>query len=416
MKVDYQEFFETQKSVAYYLLGCFMSDGNLSIYKGCYKVKLSSKDKDWLEDIQNKALKDFHLYKLKKQELYELRKGSKVFGEWLHSHGCIPKKSLQTVWPSKLPSEYNRDFMRGLIDGDGSIGLYKGKERLNGSISLCSGSERFIREVMAKMETDGFKLRFEQRVKPPSKYSQKGGVIYYANLDNAETKHLAKWLYYDEDLLCLKRKKANAMRIQELYKANKSRSEFERIKENANALKKAGRTRADIAKDLDVSEAVIKKYTRGTPKPVGSPTQKTISRQKNIANAYDLYNQGKPFAEIALILNVSITAVYSYLKQIPKKDNNDKIAIVQKLRAEGLSLELIAEKTGYPRSFIKSHIKGVAYEHFKGLRAKISNESLEIMKVMFAKGLNNQEIQKQMQFSISAIKQYRRKWKNGEKN
>lgn len=38
------------------------------------------------------------------------------------------------------------------------------------------------------------------------------------------------------------------------------------------------------------------------------------------------------------------------------------------------------------------------------------------MKEMFEKGLNNQEIQKQMQFSISAIKQYRRKWKNGEMN
>lgn len=64
--------------------------------------------------------------------------------------GVLPNKSLILTFPSDelLPAEFRFDFLRGLIDGDGTIGLYntsKGYKKPH--ISLISGSEIFIKQI-----------------------------------------------------------------------------------------------------------------------------------------------------------------------------------------------------------------------------------------------------------------------------
>ena len=43
--------------------------------------------------------------------------------------GCVPNKSLTVKFPTEeqVPKEFLSSFILGLIDGDGSIGIYKRK-------------------------------------------------------------------------------------------------------------------------------------------------------------------------------------------------------------------------------------------------------------------------------------------------
>lgn len=64
--------------------------------------------------------------------------------------GVFPNKSLTISFPNVelLPKEYIFDFLRGVIDGDGSIGLYNTSNGFKKPhISLISGSEIFIYQI-----------------------------------------------------------------------------------------------------------------------------------------------------------------------------------------------------------------------------------------------------------------------------
>lgn len=49
---------------------------------------------------------------------------SKRLVERLLYYGVFQRKSLSYTFPRNLPIEYFRDFLRGYIDGDGSVGVY----------------------------------------------------------------------------------------------------------------------------------------------------------------------------------------------------------------------------------------------------------------------------------------------------
>jgi hypothetical protein len=54
---------------------------------------------------------------------YRLQWRNRAFYDWLIAIGPTPRKSL-TIGPLRIPDEYFADFMRGCIDGDGTILVY----------------------------------------------------------------------------------------------------------------------------------------------------------------------------------------------------------------------------------------------------------------------------------------------------
>lgn len=66
--------------------------------------------------------------------------------------GVVPNKSLIINFPCEeiLPKKYIFDFLRGIIDGDGSIGLYNTSNGFKKPhISLVSGSYNFINQIQS---------------------------------------------------------------------------------------------------------------------------------------------------------------------------------------------------------------------------------------------------------------------------
>lgn len=151
--------FTNEDDLSYYLLGAYITDGCVS-KNGCsLTTELKSKDKDWLESIRDLVSSESNVFKAN-GNCYRLRINNKQIATWLVNHNCVPNKSLTVKMP-QIPTKYLPDFIRGCIDGDGSIGIHK---RNNGTSSkmysvpvcyLVSASKDFIYDIRDALSKSG---------------------------------------------------------------------------------------------------------------------------------------------------------------------------------------------------------------------------------------------------------------------
>jgi hypothetical protein len=222
MKYTYNtKIFFDEAALSYYLLGAFCSDGNIG--RDCRKktyingaFSITSKDDDWLIAIGNLICPEKNLTKHK--QCYKIKFNNIIMAQWLVDHGCVPAKSLILKMPD-IPEEYFRDFVRGYFDGDGCISLYKYTKQKNNKTYIydsctgyiCSGSKNFILSLkdrldqlnlvgcFSKIHTDE---AFGEKLHDPINH----GWAYRLSFHDSSTIKFLEWLYYDESLVCLKRK------------------------------------------------------------------------------------------------------------------------------------------------------------------------------------------------------------------
>jgi hypothetical protein len=132
---------------------------------------------------------------------------------WLLGIGLTPAKSL-TLGPLAVPDEFFPDFLRGCIDGDGSILRYVDRyhvakkesyvyERLY--LSLVSASRRFLEWMQTTNErligvTGSINVKKKPHCRP----------VYVLRYAKRESLIVLPWMYYAADLPCLARKRAKA--------------------------------------------------------------------------------------------------------------------------------------------------------------------------------------------------------------
>src|SRR2546425_13370507 len=92
---------------------------------------------------------------------YRVQWSDRRFYRWLLGIGLTPAKSL-TLGPLDIPDEYFADFLRGCIDGDGSIVTYVDRYNTPKSpayvytrlfVSIVSASPRFVEWKQAKVRS-----------------------------------------------------------------------------------------------------------------------------------------------------------------------------------------------------------------------------------------------------------------------
>lgn len=230
MKYKYNlDIFYKLDEVSYYLLGVFITDGCVSRCSNgkSFQVFLTSKDLEWLQQIKNLICGEIKILKTK-NGAYILPIYSTDLGNWLINHNCTERKSLNVKFP-QVPEKYLPDFIRGCMDGDGSISccnnkkIYKEKTTIyeEWKCQLSSSSIDFVEKYKNILSKYNINHSFYIR-----KYN-----VSYINGRKIEQKHphykvittgrytvqLLKWIYYPDHKISLSRKKDLVIKVFERY-------------------------------------------------------------------------------------------------------------------------------------------------------------------------------------------------------
>ena len=184
-----------------YAIGLLTSDGNLS--KDGRHIEFCSKDQELVE-VFCRSLRLSNRIGTKKRGTvprklyYRVQFGDVAFYSFLMSIGLKKNKSL-ILGPVMVPEGYFPDFLRGLVDGDGNINVFKHPESKNPQLKVrvYSGSRVFLsalKETIKKIYgLSGGCLIKIGRVSCLN-YSKKDSIV------------LLKKIYYNSKVPCLARK------------------------------------------------------------------------------------------------------------------------------------------------------------------------------------------------------------------
>jgi len=220
-----KNIFLSEDDLSFYLLGAYMTDGNICDTKHRISFSLSSKDKEWIEAVRNFIAPNKPIYSSKSSECYIFDTSNIEGMNWLISFGCSPRKSKTLEIVGDIPEKYHPDFIRGVIDGDGSISTCKYKKKLKNdkenwydktTVYICSASRIFLEQIQ-KMIPENINCNI-------CKVTQKDSFIrgrkvsatcdqYRLAFNDSNAKKLLAWTYYTDNKLSMIRKQEKAESI-----------------------------------------------------------------------------------------------------------------------------------------------------------------------------------------------------------
>lgn len=222
-KIDtrFMQIIDTEEKA--YFLGLMYSDGNVSSRGTTIKITLHNQDIDILQKLSNiiygfdyvKEHKHTIPYNDGTPKIYNtLYIVSKEMKEDLGNLGCVPNKTFVIDFPNNtiVPENLKRHFIRGYLDGDGSISKYPFLW-VN-----FSGNEKFINglnDYLTKTNNIKSKLRNKKNTK---NYS----------FDIRSYDNIIKFLdyIYEDSKIHLNRKYDKYLKLKEHYDPSKTRKYF----------------------------------------------------------------------------------------------------------------------------------------------------------------------------------------------
>lgn len=192
-----------------YLIGCTITDGCIEyadyLSRGhVYRHRTVSwqvVDRDWLETLRRvmSATRKIETCERRHGTYYRLRVQGQEAVDAFMRYGVMPRKSMNKRVPADLPDEHFYHFLRGVIDGDGSVMVRAGgKSNRDGyrrlEVCIGSGSEQFLLDIQARA---GGKVRYS---------GSPGHACYRLEFDCGEAGSLLRRVYADSDMLRLERK------------------------------------------------------------------------------------------------------------------------------------------------------------------------------------------------------------------
>ncbi len=192
-----------------YVIGVIAADGNLS--PDLRHLHITSKDKEMIINckkclgIDNKVGKKARGGS-KDKKYFVLQFGDKNFFEFLLSIGLTPKKS-KTIGQLEIPKKYFKDFLRGCIDGDGSITIFKHPESKQPQykVRLCSASRLFLDWILKTSSELCF-------VTGGSIHIPKNSSVFTLVFAKEDSIKILRWIY-EGKVIALSRKKEIALKI-----------------------------------------------------------------------------------------------------------------------------------------------------------------------------------------------------------
>jgi intein/homing endonuclease len=124
-------------SFSAYLIGLAQTDGHLrdgTGKKGSFTIELQYSDLDILQKISHRLECNYSITSRERDTNFKKKYRSVIlnvydlkFREWLKENGMISGKKSDIISPSFSPTDdFAVDYLRGMIDGDGSLGVSGG--------------------------------------------------------------------------------------------------------------------------------------------------------------------------------------------------------------------------------------------------------------------------------------------------
>jgi len=221
-----------------YVVGLLTTDGNLS--KDGRHITMRSSDIQLLNTFKKCLKLKGKIVQSKNDTLaqkpcYRIQFSNIQFFKWLLKIGLFPNKTY-TIKSLDIPDQYFRDFLRGHLDGDGSITIYKDYyntfknlayiyDRL--FVTFISASEihiKWIRNNTLRL------ISLKGHIWKSKPQTSRKVSIWRVKYAKKESIRLLRWIYYKNNLPCLKRKQIIADKILKLL-THQKRKKYSKQKE-----------------------------------------------------------------------------------------------------------------------------------------------------------------------------------------
>jgi hypothetical protein len=194
-------FFSTYTPESCYWAGFIMADG--CIRRTCLHIKLANKDREHLQKFLDCIHAD---YKIKGKDYCTIDISGPWFLEDLkNKFGIVPRKTFIAKYP-RIPSNMDKHFIRGILDGDGCI------TKTTCPTINFTGTEELMTSLTHKFNPLGIHLKSGNKYPPLQRKNKNIGQIHYSGKN---AKRILDWLYHNSiPQLLLDRK---YQRYQELF-------------------------------------------------------------------------------------------------------------------------------------------------------------------------------------------------------
>lgn len=187
-------FFRLWSAEMAYVLGYWWADGCMRIKShGAHEIEIASNDLEHLETIAQVIGEKYFLRRVAStSNTYVISFCSKEMYQDLQKLGGTPRKS-RTISCPNVPAELLPHFVRGVVDGDGTLG-WNGDRPI---IHIYSGSENFINNLVVMVE---------QVTGIPAPFARANRANLYVKWSTIRAKCLVGWLYEMNSGIALPRK------------------------------------------------------------------------------------------------------------------------------------------------------------------------------------------------------------------
>lgn len=206
-----------------YAVGLITTDGNLS--SDGRHISLTSSDLQLLETfknclgLRNKITKNPDGSYSQKQ-CYKIQFGDISLYKWLQKIGLMPQKTSRLNQIS-IPNEFLRDFLRGHLDGDGSVVTYEDSyntfknpkyEYTRLYVNFLSASQKHILWIYQKLK-ENIDIKGDISNDGNRKRDTNRKTLWRLRFAKKASLRLLPWLYYNPAIPCLERKRETAERF-----------------------------------------------------------------------------------------------------------------------------------------------------------------------------------------------------------
>lgn len=209
-EIDSCFFDEIDSEEKAYVLGLLYADGNvINAYRNkAFKIKLHIDDRELLIKISNILYGKEVLYEYEGNKASTLKISNNKMIKRLVEIGVVPNKTYKDVLIPSIPAELYRHFIRGMFDGDGTVGVYHYNTHFQRHWNIINASKPLLEGIQALLPIKG--SIYTKSYKEGS-YIKQTIPCYTLSITGIENcKVLYEYLYY-KSTIYLQRKKDKSL-------------------------------------------------------------------------------------------------------------------------------------------------------------------------------------------------------------